>query len=305
MNFRRMITAGFKSLVRGGAVSAATIVVMTVTLGIIAGLIFVFALLSYTLDSIRDKVDVSVYFVTSAAESDILALKYKIEQFPQVEQVTYTDRETALANFKERHAADQTILQGLSQLEENPLSAYLSVKAKDPAQYESIVSTLSTTPALSAAGSSIIDRINYEQNKTAIERISNTMGAMRDVGIFIVVVFALASILIAYSTIRLAIYTAKDEIGVMRLVGASNAYIRGPFIVVGTVTGLLAALLVLFVLFLLTWYGGLKTSLWFGGFNLFEYYTANFLFIAAIILGSGVVLGGIASFLAIRRYLKI
>jgi len=300
-----MVGAGWKSFIRGGAVSAATVVVMTVTLVIIGALIFLSALLTFTLDSIRDKVDVSVYFVTTAAESDIFALKEKIEQFPQVEAVTYTSRDEALINFRARHASDQTILQGLEQLEENPLSAYLEVKARDPAQYESIAATLATTPALSSSGASIIDRINYEQNRDAIEQLTKAIGATRDVGLAVVIVFALASILIAFATIRLAIYTAKDEIGVMRLVGASNAYIRGPFIVAGVITGVLATLIVLILLFPAAWYGGAKTASWLGGFNLLTYYLQNFFFIFIILLASGIFLGGAASVLAIRRYLKV
>jgi cell division transport system permease protein len=305
MSFRRVVKSGWKNFTRGGAVSAATVVVMTVTLAIIGGLLFLSALLTFTLDAIRDKVDVSVYFVTTASEVDILSLKEKIEQFPQVEAVTYVSREEALDDFRERHATDQTILQGLAQLDDNPLSAYLGVRAKDPALYESIVSSLETTPALSSDGTSIIDRINYDQNREAIDRLSQAIDATRDIGFGVVIIFALASILIAFATIRLAIYTSRDEIGVMRLVGASNAYIRGPFIVAGMITGVLSALIVLFVLFPLAWYGGAQTTGWLGGFNLFTYYTQNFFFIFAILLAIGIFLGGAASLLAIRRYLKV
>src|SRR3989344_2188073 len=225
MALRRMVGAGWKSFIRGGAVSAATVVVMTVTLVIIGALIFLSSLLTFTLDSIRDNVVVSVYFVT--------------------------------------------------------------------------------TPALSSSGASIIDRINYEQNRDAIEQLTKAIGATRDVGLAVVIVFALASILIAFATIRLAIYTAKDEIGVMRLVGASNAYIRGPFIVAGVITGVLATLIVLILLFPAAWYGGAKTASWLGGFNLLTYDHQTFFFIFIILLASGIFLGGAASVLAIRRYLKV
>jgi cell division transport system permease protein len=300
-----MVGAGWKNFTRGGAVSVATVVVMTVTLSIIGSLIFLSALLTFTLDAIRDKVDVSVYFVTSASEQDIRALETKIQALPQVERVSYTSRIEALADFRARHETDQTILQGLAQLDENPLEAYLEIKAKDPSQYESIVATLSTIPALSASGSSIIDRINYAQNKDAIDRLSKAIIATEDVGLIIVIIFALASILIAFATIRLAIYTAKDEIGVMRLVGASNAYIRGPFIVTGVITGMLATFIVIASLFPISWYAGVKTAGWLGGFNLYSYYTSHFVLIAVTLLVSGICLGGAASLLAIRRYLKV
>lgn len=305
MAIKRVLITGAKSFVRGGAVSAATVLIMTVTLGIIGALIFLSALLSYSLDSIKDKVNVSVYFVTTASEQDIFAVKEKLEKLPQVETISYTSAEQALVEFRERHANDQLTLQALDELGHNPLDASLEVKAKDPSQYESIVKFLEATPALSSSGASIIDRINYAQNKEVIDRLSLAINATREIGIAVVFIFAIASILIAFATVRLAIYTAKDEIGVMRLVGASNAYIQGPFIITGIITGAIAAALVLLILIPVTLYSGSKTSGWLGGFNLASYYGDNFLFIFLTIVLSGIVLGAIASVLAIRKYLRV
>jgi len=305
MLFKRVLVGGWKNFARGGAVSAATVLIMTVTLGIVSSLIFLSALLSFTLDTIKNKVDVSVYFVTTASESEILAVKDQLEKLPQVTSITYTSAEEALATFRERHANDQLTLQALDELGGNPLDASLSIRAKDPSEYESIVNFLEATPALSSSGTSIIDRINYAQNKEVIDRLTLAISATRQVGFAIVLLFALASILIAFATVRLAIYTAKEEIAVMRLVGASNAYIRGPFVITGVITGLVAAALVLLLLIPATWYAGAHTESWFGGFNLAAYYADSILLISALILLSGVVLGAVASVLAIRRYLTV
>lgn len=297
--------SGAKNFMRGGAVSAATVLIMTVTLSIIGSLIFVSALLSFTLNTIKDKVDVSVYFVTTAAEQDILAVKDKLEKLPQVQSVTYTSADDALAAFRDRHASDQLTLQALDELGGNPLDASLEVRAKDPSEYESIVNFLEASPALTSSGTSIIDRINYAQNKDVITRLSLAITATREIGIAVVLLFAIASILIAFATIRLAIYTAKDEIAVMRLVGASNAYIRGPFMVTGMITGVVAALLVLIIMWPATWYAGAKTAGWLGGFSLSSYYSSHFLLIFLVLMLSGILLGVLASLLAIRRYLKV
>ena len=305
MSIKRMLENGWKNFARGGAVSTATVLIMVVTLSIIGSLIFLSALLSFTLDTVKDKVDVSVYFVTTANEIDILAVKDRLEKLPQVKEVTYTSAEEALTAFRGRHANDQLTLQALDEIGGNPLDASLSVKAKDPSEYESIVSFLEASPALSVGGSSIIDRINYAQNKEVIDRLSLAIRATREIGFVIVILFALASILIAFATVRLAIYTSKDEIGVMRLVGASNSYIQGPFIITGIVTGVIAAVIVLLLLIPATWYAGLKTENWFGGFNLASYYANNFALIFLILMSSGLVLGAIASVFAIRKYLKV
>lgn len=305
MTIKRVLVGGGKNFARGGAVSVATVIIMTVTLAIIGSLIFLSALLSFTLDAIKDKVDVSVYFVTTAAESDILAVKSQLQELPQVDSVTYTSADDALAAFRARHASDQLTLQALDELGGNPLDASLEIRAKDPSEYDSIVSFLEASPALSTGGASIVDRINYEQNKEVIDRLSLAIQATQEIGFAVVILFALASILIAFATIRLAIYTARDEIAVMRLVGASNAYIRGPFIVAGIINGIIAAILVLLILWPATWYAGMKTSLWLGGFNIASYYSDHFILIFLIIMLSGIVLGGVASVLAIRKYLKV
>ncbi len=303
MVLKRMFSGGTKSFVRGGAVSAATVLIMTVTLSIIGSLIFLSALLSFTLGFIRDKVDITVYFVTTASETDILSVKDQLEKLPQVSLVTYTSADDVLAAFRAHHANDQPTLQALDNLNGNPLDATLEVRAKDPTEYESIANYLQALPALSAGGTSIVDHVNYTQNKQAIDRLTTAIQATKGTGIAVVILFALASILIAFATIRLAIYTARDEISVMRLVGASNAYVQGPFIVQGIITGGIAAILVLILIWPVTWYAGTKTALWFGGFSLSGYYASHFFWIALIILGSGIVLGAVASVLAIRRYL--
>lgn len=304
MVIRRMFVSGGKNFARGGAVSAATVLIMTVTLAIIASLIFLSALLSFTLGTIKDKVDVSIYFVTTANEKDILSVKERLLNLPQVENVTYTSADEALAAFRARHSNDQLTLQALDELGSNPLEASLKVQAKNPSEYESIVSFLEASPALSTDGVSIVDRINYAQNKDVIDRISLAIDATQDVGFAVVILFAIASILIAFATVRLAIYTSKDEIAVMRLVGASNPYVQGPFVVTGIITGVISAIIVLLFLWPTTWYVGLKTAAWFGGFNVANYYVHNFALVFFIVLFSGITLGVVASILAIRKYLE-
>jgi cell division transport system permease protein len=301
---KRVVGAGATSFARSGSVSFATVLIMTVTLAIIGSLIFLSAILTSTLASIEDKVDVNVYFATTASEADMLAAKSRLEALPQVAEVAYTSREEALAQFRDRHANDPLTLQALAELGENPLEASLSIKATDPSQYSIIVDWL-TQNNLAPGNGSPVDRINYFQNKNVIDRLTAAIRATQQVGLAIVILFALASTVIALATIRLAIYTARDEIAVMRLVGASNMYIRGPFIVAGIIAGALAALIALILFYPATWYAGSALSVWLGGFNLFAYYMQHFAFVFFTLVGSGVFLGALASWIGVRRYLKI
>lgn len=305
MMIKRVFVNGAKNFARSGSVTFATVLIMTVTLAIIGLLIFLSAILSNTLAAIKDKVDVNVYFVTTAAEGDIISFQNKIAELSQVERVSYTTRDEALAAFKARHATDDLTIQALEELGDNPLGASLSIKAKDPNEYGSIVQYISDNPPLGAAGTSIVDRVNYFQNKVVIDRLTGAIHATEQAGAAIVILFALASAIIAFATVRLAIYTARDEIAVMRLMGASNGYIRGPFIVAGIIAGLLAAVIVLLLFYPISWYAGMALSEWLGGFNLFTYYTGNFALFFGILAGAGFVLGGVASWFAVRKYLRV
>lgn len=301
--FKRVIVNGATSFWRSGSVSFATVLIMTVTLIIIGSLFFISAVLSSTLDTIKSQVDVSVYFVTTASETDIQNVEGQLKQLPQVASVTYTSRDQALAAFQARHANDTLTLEALQELGNNPLEASLAVKAKDPSEYAAIVEWLSTNNL--GPGSTLVDRINYLENKDVIDRLTAAIQTTEEVGLAIVILFALSSIIIALATIRLAIYTARDEIAVMRLVGASNMYIRGPFIVAGIISGALAAFIALILFYPATYYAGNTLSTWLGGFNLFTFYIHDFPIVFLLLVGSGVLLGAIASWIGVRRYLKI
>ena len=303
VKIRRVITSGFYNFWRNSTVSLASVLVMMVTLVVIASITLGGAVLDTVLAGLKDKIDINVTFVTTAKEDDILNIKQTLESLPEVFLVTYTSRAEALEEFKKRHENDQTILAALDELGENPLGAVLNIKARDPSQYAAIAEFLESKSTLSSAGVPIIDRINYFQNKTAIERLTHIIKSADTIGLLLTLIMAGISMLIAFNTIRLTIYIAKDEIAVMRLVGASTRYIQGPFVMVGIIYGVVAGLLTLLILLPITFYIASITS--FSGFNLFSYYTRNFLEIFSIVLTSGILIGALSSALAIRKYLKV
>jgi cell division transport system permease protein len=279
---------------------------MMVTLFVIGGTIFSGAILGATLNQIKDKVDINVYFVTSADEDQIMAMKKSLEQLPEVATpVVYVSKEDALATFRKKHENDTTTLQALDELGDNPLGAILNIKAKDPSQYESISRFLQGKSSISADGTSIIDKVNYYQNKDAIDRLTNIINSANRLG-FILTIFLIAiSILITFNTLRLVIYMSRDEISVMKLVGASNNYIKGPFFIAGGIYGFISAILTLILFYPITIWLGNTTESFFVGLNIFHYYTSNFGEIFLIIVGSGVFIGSVSSFLAVRKYLKV
>ncbi len=303
INFKRIIKTGFMNFWRNGVVSLSAVMVMSVTLMIVASVMFTSALLNHTLESLKDKVDVNVNALPTAFEDDILLLKKSLESLPEVESVEYLTREQVLENYKTRHANDQKILSALDELNDNPFGASLNVKAKDPEHYINIETFLNENYPANTTDS-IIDNVNYANKKVAIEKLNKIVTAGEQLGAIVTFIFILISILITLNTIRLAMFISRDEIKVMNLVGADSSYISGPFIITGAMYGLFSAIFVLALLYPITYWIGPKISEAFFDMNVFSYYLANFGQMFLVILSSGIIIGSISSFLAVNRYIK-
>lgn len=300
---KRIIKSGWHSFIRSGFTSIASILIMTITLFVITSLIFVQASLNASLNDIKEKVDVTIYFVSGAEESSIKKVEESLVKLPEIKSITYTSATEALSNFKEKHSNDYLTLQALDELSENPLGASLNVKANDPSQYESIAKYFENDNALSKGALTIIDKIDYHQNKIVIDRLTSIIKGARSLGFAVSLVLIIISIIITFNTIRLIIYMSREEINVMKLVGAGLKYVKGPFIVSGVLVGICASFLTILIFIPISiWLGNNMTD--FIGINLYKYYKSNFLQLFVIMLGSGVILGGISSFFAINRFLK-
>ncbi|MEK7133370.1 MAG: permease-like cell division protein FtsX [Patescibacteria group bacterium] len=300
ITLKRITKNGVISFWRNRWVSLATILVMVLALFMVGALLFLNVLLSSALSRLENKVDISVYFRTDAPESEIKNLSSSLSSLPQVKETEYISREQALDDFKKRHQNNSLITRSLDELEGNPLGASLNVKAKELGQYEAIARFLEA-----GVYSSIIDKVNYSQNQLVIGRLSGILGASRRVGMGASLVLAVIAVSVAFNTIRLAIYTNREEISVMRLVGAKNSFIRGPYIIEGIIHGILAAFAAMVIFYPLTLWLGPRAESFFGGPDLFAYYLANFFEIFAVLLFVGVFLGIISSWIAVKKYLKI
>lgn len=307
VTIKRIFRAGFLDFWRNGFVSFASVLMMVFTLFVIGLALFTGVILDSTLQEFRDKADMNVYFTVDAPQDRINELQASVKNLPEVAEVSFMSREDALVQFRERHQNDQLTLQSLDELGSNPLSAVLTIKAKDISQYEAIATFLRGQEALAAGSPTIIDKINYydEQHRNAINRLSEITDSAKWIGIIIIVIFIVTTIAISFNTLRLAIYSSREEISVMRLVGAGKGYIRAPFIVEGVLYGLIAGIVTLLMFYPLAWWMGKATASFFGGINVFTYYINNFGFFFLVIVGSGIILGAVASYLAVRRYLHV
>jgi cell division transport system permease protein len=245
-----------------------------------------------------------VYFTPSASLDQINSVQNSLKALPEVASIKYVSREDALAEFRERHKNDQSTLQALDELGENPLGAALEIRAKETSKYESIATYIDNLSADQTGSATFIDKVNYFQNKTAIDRLTNIIQTSQRLGIVVTIVLAISSVVIAFNTIRLAIYTSRDEIGVMNLVGAGHWYVRGPFMVAGVLYGIVSAVIVLLLLYPITLWIGPGSERFLVNFNVFSYYTDAFPMLFLVLMGAGVAIGALSSYLAVRRYLR-
>lgn len=300
-NTRRVIKSGFVNFWRNAVVSLSSIFVMTVALFFIGSIVLLSVFLNSALESIRDKVDVNVYMTTEAEEAQILALKKDLEALPQVQEVQYISRDQAIAQFNERHENDYLMKQALEELGENPLGATLNVKAKNPSQYDSINKYLSDDKTFS----SIVFSVNYNKNRIVIDRLTELTNSIQKIGFAVMIALIVIAVVITFNTIRLAIFVSREEIAIMRLVGAYNSFVRGPFIVEGMMYGVVSAVIATALFYPITsWLKG-ATGDFYGGIDLFLYFIGNFSQIFGLLLVSGVALGAISSYLAVRKYLRV
>ena len=312
---KRIIKTGFINFWRNGFLSFASIVILTLSLTSFGAIMFGGAFGRTLIEEVKNKVDINVYFTLNAQESDILDLKKTIEQLPEVDKTEYISKDQALTNFKEKWKDNTSILQGLDEVGYNPLGAVLNIKAKEPSQYAGISRFLESKNSLSKDGDNIVDKVNYKQNQKVIDRLGRIITFIEKTATIMVIIFVIISIIITFNTIRLVIYNSKDEISVMKLVGASNSYVRGPFVMSGILYGIFSGFLTLVILFLFSYYSdlailkiaGVHSSTDLGLIiNIFsQYFLSNFGEIFIIIMSSGIILSAISSYLAVRRYLKV
>ncbi len=314
-HFKRIVRTGFINFWRNGFLSFSAIVVITLSLAVFGALILGSAFGRAIIKEVKDKVDINVYFTLDAQETDIVELKKTIEKLPEVAKAEYISRDKALADFKDKWKDNSLILQGLDEIGNNPFPAVLNIKAIEPSQYVGIARFLDSKSSLSKIGVTIVDKVNYNQNKLIIDRLGRIIPAIEKVGSIVTLLLAIVAIIITFNTIRLIIFTAKDEISVMKLVGASHLYIRGPFVISGIMYGVFSGVITLIILWSFAYYSD-ALFLKFSGItgvqdfsfvvNVFSnYFIANFGQIFAIIFGSGIILGGISSYMAVKRYLRV
>lgn len=301
----RVFLGGTNNFVRNAWLSAAAMAVMIITLTIVLFSVIANATFSYTVQSIRDKIDISVYLkdsVTDARRKDLITDLKKIDN---VRAVNYIDKTTALKNYIALNKDNIDLQLAISQTD-NPLPASLQIKVKDADKIEPIKNYLEKADIKALQS----DVTSYSgDRKEAIDKIAKATSFIRKAGVVGVIVFALISVLIIFNTIQMAIFNRRDELSIMRLLGASRWYIRGPFLVESLFIGVSSA--IVSVVLCNGMFSVANSTLNASSFGLLDityanaYFIGHFWKIVGAQLGLGVIIAVGSSFVATQRYLRL
>jgi cell division transport system permease protein len=300
----RITKAGAVNFIRNAWLSAAAVAVMVITLTIVLFSVIARATFNNTIAQINDKIDVSVYLKDDVSVQQKDTLIDQVRQLNSVKSVTYISKDQALESYKKDNQNNLDLLLAISQTD-NPLPASLKIKPVDPNQLNELKVFLEK-PEIVALQS---DKTSYSgDRKEAIDKISHATNFFQKAGLVGIIIFTIISMLIIFNTIRMAIFNRRDELSIMRLLGASSWFIRGPFVVESMLYGLVAA--GISVLICSALFGVSSGTFEASSLGLLDISYANQFFIShywLILTGQvavGILIGAGSSFFATRRYLK-
>jgi cell division transport system permease protein len=298
------IGEGFRALRRSAAPSAAAIVTVAITMLLLGVLVPVLQATSGKTEEVRDQVGLNVYLFDDATQPEIDELQGQIQSIQHVDSVEFVSKDQALADLSQRFE-NQNKEDLTAQLpgERNPLPASFQVLPDDLDNLPAVRSAL-TPPGddgKPAPISPIIDEVDESRNEA--ETISDVTSALK-IGLLVVAgLLLVASLLLVGNTIRLSIYARRREVEVMQLVGATNWFVRWPFVVEGLICGLIGGIVAVGILFLgkVTVLDPLTEA-----FNLVRAEdTIAFTKLTVLLLVAAMTVSAIGSGLTLRRFLRV
>lgn len=300
----RIIKSGLQNFVRNTTLAIAAIAVMVITLSIVLFSLVANATFGNTIKQITDKITISVYLKDSVTPAQKDKLLNDIKQIPNVNNVNYLSKDQALDAYKQQNKGNIDLLLAISQTD-NPLPATIQIKPRDPNKIQDIQNYLDKPENLALQS----DKTSYSgDRKTALDKITKAAKFLKEGGLIGVLIFATVSMLIIFNTIRMAIFNRRDELSIMRLLGASNWFIRGPFVVETMIYGVVSAAISIFLtntLFVVAASAFNANSLGLLDINFANhYFGSHFWLFFASLMGLGILIGAVSSIIATRRYLK-
>jgi cell division transport system permease protein len=300
-NLKRICKFACNDFFRNKGISIAAIFILIVTTMLVTGIYFFQGISHYLILEVQDKIDVTAYFKQEVPQEDILKAKDEILKLSEsITDVQYVSKEQALQNFTKKHQGNEVLSGALQEVGGDPFLPSLNIKTNgDASQYEEIATLLQNS-----SFSQSLDSVDFSQKKDTMERIFKTTSSINMTGIILGIIFVLVAILVVYNTIRLAVENSKEEINTMKIVGASDWFVRGPFIVQGAIYGAISFISCFLLTIIFAYFLSSKLDIVLPGFNIFHFFLSNFFVFVLIQLGFGVLLGVATSYMVVKKYLQ-
>ncbi|MGF7184709.1 cell division transport system permease protein [Desulfitispora alkaliphila] len=290
--FSGLLIQGFKSLWRNGWMSLASIGTVTITL-FLFGMFFLLILnTNYIADTVESDVEIAAFLDMELDQEQVEVIGQRLENINGVESVLLVTKEEALEDLQQQFGRDHDLVGALDG--KNPLPDYYRIKTEEPHQVALIATAVERMVE--------VDEVRYGQE--VVDQLFSVTKWVRIVGAIIMGLLSLAAVFLIATTIRLTVFARRQEIGIMKLVGATNWYIRWPFILEGTFLGLLGSVLAISVLSAAYFglIGQLQTAM---PFIPFIGDSDNLIMLFVGMLVAGMVLGAIGSLVSLRKFLKV
>lgn len=298
----RVFKFSFQNFWRNFWLSTVTVSILTLALLSVNFFIGLYAILGESIQSLESRVNVTVYFQQTAQDADIQKFLAQLKGMNEIQSADLISKDDALTRLKERYQSDTNIQESLKELEENPLTASVIVRAKSIEGYTAILSVIDNPQY-----QSLIERRTFQDRTRLIERILEMKKNVRTVGMAVTLFLAIIAALIVMNTIRITIYTRRREVGIMKLVGATNWFVRAPLIIEALLYSIVAMGITIVIVFpVLSTLQPFITQLFDGSaIDMLGYFSENFVVIFGYQFAAVVVLNVLSSVGAIGRYLKV
>jgi cell division transport system permease protein len=295
---RKIFKSGWEGFMRQGFLTFATSLVIFIAVVLGTGLFFFQGGVFYLTQQIRDKIDISVTFKAEVPRDTILEIRDDLVKLNEVKKVDYISPEDAYNTFVETHEGDE-YMEALGLLSVNPFLPSLRIQTKEPSQYKEVSEFLKKDEY-----KELVNDINDYKRGVTIEKLGELTRSVQILGLSLTLFLSLIAIIVTFNTLRLSIYSQKEEIEIMRLVGAKNSFIRGPFLIQGFLCGLFAAIISFMILTIVLFVFNKQLTTLFIGFDSLLFFKNNVLWVVFLQLLVGIGLGLISSYFAVRKYLR-
>lgn len=301
----RIFSTGVVNFLRNISLAVAAMAVMVVTLTIVLFSIITNATFGNTIQQITNKINVSVYLQDSTTDQQAKALVSAVKKQPGVARVDYLNKEQALKSYIQQNSSNSDLVAAAEETG-NPIPATIHVYPSN-LNYVPSINNFLKQPGYQKLQTSDSPSYNSDRKK-AIDNITHATNVLRRIGTITIIIFAIICALIIFNTIQMAIFNRRDEITIMRLLGASTWYIRGPFVVESAIYGLLAGLVSVLIIYAA--FNAATSSLQASSLGLLDisyaqqYFFNHFLLLLVLQIAIGIIIGTVSSIIATRRYLK-